>query len=87
MDEDGSFTWIAHNGSSIIDYFIMSRCVVPLASYLNVVPISESKHMPIEMTLKLLCELHDFVKKKKKERNEEEEEEVNLRSKSLHGIK
>ena len=29
-DEDGNFTYISHSGSSITDYFIMSRCLVHL---------------------------------------------------------
>ena len=75
-NEDGNFTHIAHNGSSIIDYFIMSKCLVHLASHLNVVPRTESKHMPEEMKFKLSCELHDVVKN-----------QVNLRFKSICGIK
>ena len=32
-DEDGNFTYIARNGSSIINYFIMSKCLVHVASH------------------------------------------------------
>ena len=60
-DEDGNFTYIARNGSSIIDYFIMSKCLAHLASHLDVVPRTESKHMPIEIKFKLSCELHDVI--------------------------
>ena len=32
-DEDGNFTYIARNGSSITNYFIMSKCLVHVASH------------------------------------------------------
>ena len=52
-DEDGNFTYISHSGSSIIDYFIMSRCLVHLGLQLSIVPKIDSKHMPVKMSLKL----------------------------------
>ena len=52
-DEDGNFTYISHSGSSIIDYFIMSRCLVYLGLQLSTVPKIDSKHMPVKMSLKL----------------------------------
>ena len=42
--EDGKFTYMAHNGSSTIDYFIMSRSLVHMVSHLHVVSRIESKH-------------------------------------------
>ena len=39
-DEAGNSTY---NGSSTIDYFTMSRCLVHIVSHLNVVSRTESK--------------------------------------------
>ena len=52
-DKNGNFTYLAHNGSSVIDYFIMSRSIAYLALSLYVNPRIESKHMPVEMRMKL----------------------------------
>ena len=52
-DEHGEYTYIGHNGSSIIDYFIVSSCIFPLASRLHVVAKVDSKHMPVELILHL----------------------------------
>ena len=65
-DEDGKFTYIAHNGSSTIDYFIMSRSLVHMVSHLNVVSRIESKHMPAEMKFKLLNTFYDVANKPRK---------------------
>ena len=65
-DEDGKFTYIAHNGSSTIDYFIMSRSLVHMVSHLNVVSRTESKHMPVEMKFKLLNTFYDVANKPRK---------------------
>jgi hypothetical protein len=48
-DENGEFTYVAHNGSSVIDYFIMSKCMIHLVPRMFVKPMIESKHMPVEM--------------------------------------
>ena len=37
-DEEGNYTYIAHNGSSVIDYFLLSRCLVHLGTHLAVIP-------------------------------------------------
>ena len=52
-DEDENFTYISHSGSGIIDYFIMSRCLVHFGLLLSIVPKIDSKHMPGKMSLKL----------------------------------
>ena len=52
-DEDRNFTYISHSGSSIIDYFIMSRCLFHLGLQLSIIPETDSKHMPVKMSLKL----------------------------------
>ena len=65
-DEDGQFTYTAHNGSSTIDYFIMSRSLVHMVSHLNVVSRTESKHMPVEMKFKLLNTFYDVANKPRK---------------------
>ena len=51
-DAFGDFTYIAHNGSSVIDYFLVSRCLINLAHTMCVIPKIESKHMPVELILK-----------------------------------
>ena len=65
-DEDGKFTYIAHNDSSTIDYFIMSRSLVHMVSHLHVVSRIESKHMPVEMTFKLSNTFYDVANKPRK---------------------
>ena len=75
-DEDGKFTYIAHNGSSTIDYFIMSRSLVHMASHLNVVSRIESKHMPVEMKFKRLNTFYDVANKQE-----------NISSRGMYGIK
>ena len=45
----GFFTYIAYNGSSVIDYFVVSRSLVQFCIHLNVMPRIESKHMPVEI--------------------------------------
>ena len=47
-DSEGNYTYIAHNGASVIDYFLMSRSIIDCALNLRVVSMIESKHMPIE---------------------------------------
>jgi hypothetical protein len=64
-DEDGNFTYIAHNGSSIIDYFIMSGCLLHLGVHLKVASRIESKHMPVEMQLKVASGLSCATKSAK----------------------
>ena len=65
-DEDGKFTYIAHNGSSTIDYFIMSRSLVHMVSHLHVVSRIEPNHMPAEIKFKLLNTFHDVANKPRK---------------------
>jgi hypothetical protein len=50
-DEQGEFTYIAYNGSSVIDYFILSDSIIKYASELRVISKVESKHMPVQMNL------------------------------------
>jgi hypothetical protein len=52
-DQNGNFTYVAHNGSSVIDYFVMSRSLVQFGLRLKVMPRIESKHMPVEMEFKV----------------------------------
>ena len=52
-DEDGISASISHSGLSIADYFIMSSCLVHLGLQLSIVPKTDSKHMPVKMSLKL----------------------------------
>ena len=53
-DEEGNYTYITHNGSSVIDYILLSRCVVHLGTRLAVIPNIELKHMPVELELELV---------------------------------
>ena len=48
-----SHNYISHRGSSITDYFIMSRCLVHLGLHLSIVPKTDSKHTPVKISLKL----------------------------------
>ena len=48
---DGSFTYISFNGSSTIDYCIVSRPIFDKAVRLTVGQRIESKHMPVELEL------------------------------------
>lgn len=52
-DEQGEYTYIAHNGSSTIDYFIISRSIISVCSELKISSKIESKHMPVELKLLL----------------------------------
>ena len=73
-DEDGKFTYIAHNGSST--YFIMSRSLVHMASHLNMVSRIESKHMPVETKFKRLNTFYDVANKQE-----------NISSRGMYGMK
>ena len=60
---------IAHNGSSVIDYFLLSRCLVHLGTRLAVIPNIpniESKHMPVELELELVGNNDVFVERQRK---------------------
>ena len=46
-DRCGNVTYIAHNGASVIDYFLISRSLVNRALNLRVVPRIDSKHLPV----------------------------------------
>lgn len=45
------FTYTSHNGSSVIDYFIVSRVLLPRCVNVDVVPMIESKHAIVELVL------------------------------------
>ena len=47
-DTLGDFTYIAHNGSSVVDYFLMSKSIFDCALNLRVLARVDSKHMPVE---------------------------------------
>ena len=51
--QNGNFTYVAPNGSSVIDYFVMSRSLVQFGLHLKVMPRIESKYMPVEMEFKV----------------------------------
>ena len=53
-DEEGNYTYIAHKGSSVIDYFLLSRCLV------------QSKHMPVELELELVGNNDVIVEQQRK---------------------
>ena len=57
---------IAHNGSSVIDYFLLSRCLVHLGTRLAVIPNIESKHMPVELELELVGKNDVSVERQRK---------------------
>jgi hypothetical protein len=45
------FTYNAHNGSSVLDYFIVSRALLPACLNFEVQPVIESKHCLIKLSL------------------------------------
>ena len=53
-DKEGNYTYIARNGSSVSDYFLLSRCLVHLGTRLAMIPNTESKHMPEKLELELV---------------------------------
>ena len=59
-------TYTAHNGSSVIDHFLLSRCLVHLGTSLAVIPNTESKHMPVELELELVGKNDVSVKRQTK---------------------
>ena len=65
-DKEGSYTYTARNGSSVIDYFLLSRCLVHLGTRLAVIPNSESKHMPVELELELVGKNYVSVERQRK---------------------
>ena len=64
-DKQGHFTYIAYNGSSVIDYFVVSRSLVQFCIHLNVMPKIESKHMPVEMKMRISKTLMTDDRKKR----------------------
>ena len=65
-DQKGNYTHIAHNGSSVIYYFLLSRCLVHLGTRLAVIPNTESKHMPLELELELVGNNAVIVERQRK---------------------
>ena len=65
-DEEGNYTYIARNGSSVIDYILLSRCLVHLGTRLAVIPNTESKHMPVELELELVGKNDVSVERQRK---------------------
>ena len=68
-DNNGSFTYIAPNGNSVIDYCIVSEDLLLNDLYMHVHSRVESKHMPISLTMKIsrninLCHDHVYSFKK-----------------------
>lgn len=45
----GNFTYISSTGCSVIDYFIVSETLLRMCHLLSVLPMVESKHMPVEL--------------------------------------
>ena len=60
------YTYIARNGSSVIDYFLLSRCLVHLGTRLAVIPNIESKHMPVELELEFVGKIDVSVERQRK---------------------
>lgn len=47
----GNYTYIAFNGSSVVDYFVLSNSLLSLTLNMNVSEKIERKHQPIELIL------------------------------------
>ena len=67
-DKEGNYTYIARNGSSVIDYVLLSRCLVHLGTRLAVIPNIESKHMPVELEPELVGKNDVSVERQRKEK-------------------
>ena len=65
-EKEGNYTYIARNGSSIIDYYLLSRCLVHLGTRLAVIPNTESKHMPVELELEHVGKNDVYVERQRK---------------------
>ena len=65
-DKEGSYTYIARNGSSVINYFLLSRCLVHLGTRLAVIPNIESKQMPVELELEFVGKNDVSVERQRK---------------------
>ena len=65
-DQKGNYTHIAHNGSSVIYYFLLSRCLVHLGTRLAAIPYTKSKHMPLELELELVGNNAVIVERQRK---------------------
>ena len=60
-DSMGSYTCIANNGRSVVDYFIVGRSMYEYVLDMNVTPRPESDHFPIILKLKFPNELYESV--------------------------
>ena len=65
-DKEGNYTYIARNGLSVIDYFLLSRCLVHMGTRLAVISNTESKHMPVELELELVGKNDVSVERQRK---------------------
>ncbi len=66
-DECGNFTYVSSVGCSVIDYFIVSRCLLPfLTMSLKVAQKIESKHMPVELTVETQSDRAVYERKRTK---------------------
>lgn len=50
-DSSGDFTYNSPNGSSVIDYFLISAQLVTLSQTLHVASRDKSQHIPVELCL------------------------------------
>ena len=50
-DEKGHYTFVSATGSSVIDYFTLSRCILHLPQKMCVEDRIDSQHMPISRVL------------------------------------
>ena len=48
-DTSGNYTYVAYNGSSVVDYFVLSNRLLALSLSMNVGERIERKHQPIEL--------------------------------------
>ena len=65
-DQEGNYTYIAHNGLSVIDSFLLSRCLVHLGTSPAMIPNTESKHMPVELELELVGNNDVIIERQRK---------------------
>ena len=51
LNFSGDFTYISQTGCSLVDYFIISESMLSKCRRFNVIPMVESKHLAVEMSI------------------------------------
>ncbi|KAK7490760.1 hypothetical protein BaRGS_00017989 [Batillaria attramentaria] len=54
----GSFTYVCHNGASVVDYFLVSDDLLGTSSVMTVGDCHVSRHFPLELSVKVGSPVH-----------------------------